>query len=66
VTVVIQVGGKKRATVDVAPTIAEDELKGEVIKAMSGTSYNVTESSRFITVFNPGTKVPRLVNVLPG
>lgn len=66
VTVVIQVGGKKRATVDVAPTIAEEELKGAVIKAMSGTAYNVTETSRFITVFNPGTKVPRLVNVLPG
>lgn len=65
VTVVIQVTGKKRATVDVAPTISEGELKAAVIGAMAGTAYNVTDGSRFITVYNPGTTVPRLVNVLP-
>jgi leucyl-tRNA synthetase len=65
VTVVIQVTGKKRATIDVAPTISEEELKAAVISAMTGTQYAVKTSDRFITVRNPGTSVPRLVNVLP-
>jgi len=65
VTVVIQIGGKKRATVEVAPSIGEDDLKKSVVAAMAGTSYAVSASDRFITVFNPGTKIPRLVNVLP-
>jgi leucyl-tRNA synthetase len=65
VTVVIQIGGKKRATVDVEPTIGEDDLKAKVIEAMAGTAYKVSAGDRFITVFNTGTKIPRLVNVLP-
>lgn len=65
VTVVIQIGGKKRATVDVVPTIGEDELKAKIIEAMAGTAYKVEAGDRFITVFNTGTKIPRLVNVLP-
>lgn len=65
VTVVIQIGGKKRATVDVAPTIGEDELKAKIIETMASTAYKVGASDRFITVFNTGTKIPRLVNVLP-
>lgn len=65
VTVVIQIGGKKRATVEVAPSIGEDDLKKSVVAAMAGTAYAVSASDRFITVFNPGTKIPRLVNVLP-
>jgi leucyl-tRNA synthetase len=66
VTVVIQIGGKKRATIEVAPSINEEELKVKVIEAMRGTAYTVTEAARFITVFNTGTKIPRLVNVIPG
>jgi leucyl-tRNA synthetase len=65
VTVVIQIGGKKRATVEVSPSIAEGDLKAKVIEAMAGTAYTVGAGDRFITVFNTGTKVPRLVNVLP-
>ena len=65
VTVVIQIGGKKRATVEVAPSIAEGDLEAKVIEAMAGTVYKVTAADRFITVFNTGTKIPRLVNVLP-
>ena len=65
VTVVIQIGGKKRATVDVVPNIGEDELKAKIIETMAGTAYKVGSSDRFITVFNTGTKIPRLVNVLP-
>ena len=66
VTVVIQVGGKKRATVEVSPSVTESELKVLVVAAMTGSQYNVSEQNRFITVYNPGTTVPRLVNVLPG
>jgi hypothetical protein len=65
VTVVIQIGGKKRATIEVAPNIAEADLKAAVIAAMVGTAYKVGDGDRFITVFNTGTKIPRLVNVLP-
>jgi hypothetical protein len=32
--------------------------------AMVGTQYVISPDDRFITVFNPGTKVPRLVNVI--
>ena len=65
VTVVIQIGGKKRATVEVAPSTGEADLKQAVIAAMAGSTYPVGAEDRFITVFNPGTKIPRLVNVLP-
>ena len=65
VTVVIQIGGKKRATVEVPPSIAEAELKAKVIEAMAGTAYKVGSGDRFITVFTTGAKIPRLVNVLP-
>lgn len=64
VTVVIQIAGKKRATIDVAPSIAEADLKAKVVQAMAGSPYKVSATDRFITVFNPGTKVPRLVNVI--
>jgi leucyl-tRNA synthetase len=64
VTVVIQITGKKRATVEVPPAITEEDLKATVIEAMATTQYKVTAEDRFITVFNPGTKVPRLVNVI--
>lgn len=64
VTVVIQIAGKKRATIEVSPNIAEDELKLQVIEVMSKTNYQVKAQDKFITVFNPGTRVPRLVNVI--
>jgi leucyl-tRNA synthetase len=64
VTVVIQILGKKRATIEVAPSIDEASLKAAVIAAMQDTAYKVSADDRFITVFNPGTKVPRLVNVI--
>jgi leucyl-tRNA synthetase len=64
VTVVIQIAGKKRATVEVPPTITEEALKQRVVEAMSTTAYDVKISDRFITVYNPGTSVPRLVNVI--
>jgi leucyl-tRNA synthetase len=64
VTVVIQIAGKKRATMEVAPIIDEEDLKQRVIEAMHETNYQVKPQDRFITVYNPGTKVPRLVNVI--
>jgi leucyl-tRNA synthetase len=64
VTVVIQILGKKRATIEVSPSIADTELHAAVVEAMKDTPYAVTAADRFITVYNPGTKVPRLVNVI--
>ncbi len=64
VTVVIQILGKKRATIEVSPSIADGELHAAVVEAMRDTPYKVGLEDRFITVYNPGTKVPRLVNVI--
>ena len=64
VTVVIQILGKKRATIEVSPSIADTDLHAAVVDAMKNTPYTVTAADRFITVYNPGTKVPRLVNVI--
>jgi leucyl-tRNA synthetase len=65
VTVVIQILGKKRATIEVSPSIADADLHAAVVDAMRDTQYAVSSADRFITVYNPGTKVPRLVNVIP-
>lgn len=65
VTVVIQIGGKKRATVEVPPGIGDADLKAKVIEAMAGSSYKVGSQDRFITVYMTGTTIPRLVNVVP-
>ena len=64
-TVVIQIGGKKRAIIDVAISINEADLKTKVLEVMNGTAYQVLETDRFITVYKPGTTIPRLVNVIP-
>ncbi len=64
VTVVIQVMGKKRATIDVAVDISEDALKQAVVDKMASTEFAATLTDRFITVFQSGTKVPKLVNVI--
>jgi len=64
VNVVIQVAGKKRGLIEVPVSINSEELKTEVIGAMKGTHYEVTGSDRFITVFQPGTSVPKLVNII--
>ncbi len=62
--VVIQVNGKKRAIIEVSVSIAEEQLKSEVISRMSQSDYPVSEKDRFITVYRPGTKIPRLINVI--
>lgn len=64
VTVVIQIAGKKRATIDVAAAVGEEELRAAVIAAMAGTAYKVSDGDKFITVRNPQTKSPKLVNVI--
>ncbi len=64
VTVVIQVNGKKRGLVEVGVAITEDELKSSVITAMSNSNFKIAPSDRFITVFQTGSKVPKLVNVI--
>lgn len=64
VTVVVQIAGKKRGLLEVAATISQEALKQAVISEMKGTNYELTENDRFITVFQPGTSVPRLVNII--
>ena len=65
VTVVVQVRGKKRALLEVDIGVTETALKEIVITHMSGTDYKVTADDQFFTVFQPGTKIPKLVNVVP-
>ena len=64
VKVVVQVNGKKRALVEVAASISEDDLKTAIVSRMQDTEYAVSPEDRFITVFQSGSTVPRLVNVL--
>ncbi|MBX7139315.1 MAG: leucine--tRNA ligase [Oligoflexia bacterium] len=64
VTVVVQINGRKRATIDVAADISEADLKAAVIARMESTDYKLKPADRFITVFQPGTARPKLVNVL--
>ena len=64
VVVAIQINGKKRSTVEVDPQIDQESLTGLVVESMQNTNYNLSKEDKFITVFNPGTKVPRLVNVI--
>jgi len=64
ITVVVQINGKKRATLEVSPEIDEATLRSMVIERMAKTEYKVSAEDRFITVYTQGTKQPRLVNVL--
>ncbi len=63
-TVVIQIQGKKRATVDVDVSTQEGDLKKLIIEKMANTPYAVNESAKFITVYQPGTQIPKLVNII--
>jgi leucyl-tRNA synthetase len=63
-TVVIQVNGRKRGLVDVPVDISENGLREAIVAKMKGTEYQVNEGDRFITVFKPGTSIPKLVNIL--
>ena len=64
VTVVVQVNGKKRALLEVSANISEGDLKSEIISKMENTDYKVNQSDRFITVFRPGTSIPKLINII--
>ncbi|NLF25929.1 MAG: class I tRNA ligase family protein, partial [Deltaproteobacteria bacterium] len=64
VTVVLQVNGKKRATLEVPVPISADALKAQIIEHMAGTNYQVSDGDKFITVFDSATKAPKLVNVI--
>lgn len=66
VTVVIQVNGKKRALVETSVSIEEAELKSLIVETLSATEFRVNLEHRFITVFQPGSKIPKLVNVITG
>lgn len=64
VTVVVQVNGKKRATIDMDAGASDGDLKSKVIEVLRETPYAVQESAQFITVRNPQTKAPKLVSVV--
>jgi leucyl-tRNA synthetase len=64
VKVVVQVNGKKRSLVEAARDVSEDNLRAQIIAHMADTAYRVSEGDRFITVYESGTKVPKLVNVI--
>lgn len=64
VTVVVQVNGKKRATLEVDIAISDDDLKSKVMASLEGTAYEVPTSAQFITVRNPQNKAPKLVSIV--
>ena len=64
VQVVVQIGGKKRGLLEVSSSISEEELRKEIISQMAATPYPVGEGDQFFVVFQGGTKVPKLVNVV--
>lgn len=64
VSVVIQISGKKRGLIEVPPNIKEDSLKDQIIMQMSSTEHKVGEEDKFIIVTRPGTKIPKLVNII--
>ncbi|MBX7144045.1 MAG: leucine--tRNA ligase [Oligoflexia bacterium] len=64
VTVVIQINGRKRGLVDVPADVSQDALRQAIVDKMASTEYKITIKDRFITVFRPGTSIPKLVNVM--
>jgi leucyl-tRNA synthetase len=64
VTVVIQIKGKKRSTLDVPIDIEEGALKAAVIEHMQNSTYTVSDADRFITVKDKKTGAPKLINVI--
>ena len=61
VSVVIQVNGKKRGLVEVDPEVSEEELRRIV---SSELEQGLSEADRVFTVYQPNSKVPRLVNIV--
>jgi len=63
-TVVIQVQGKKRATIEVPVVIDDSALKDLVIATMVSTPYPIGEGGKIIIVRDRATGFPKLVNVV--
>ncbi len=61
VSVVIQVNGKKRGLVEVDPEIGEEDLRNIVSNELE---QGLSENDRIFTVYQPNSKVPRLVNIV--
>lgn len=64
--VVIQVNGKKRSLIETEVTVGESALHDQVKSALANTDYSIGATDKLITVYKPGTKVPKLVNVIKG
>jgi len=63
-TVVIQVNGKKRASLEVDVSITEDVMKELVTSELAATEYALKGSEKIIIVPIPGTKIPKLINIV--
>ncbi len=66
VSVVVQIGGKKRGVLTTSIEVSESDLKKEVVALMADSAFKVSENDRFIVVYQNGTKIPKLVNVICG
>lgn len=64
VPVVIQVNGKKRGLIEVDPEIEEAQLRTLVSLELEKADKPLSEKDRVLTVYQPNSKVPRLVNVV--
>jgi leucyl-tRNA synthetase len=64
VTVVIQVQGKKRATIEAPVAIDDGPLKELVVASMAETPYAVTAEKKIVIVRDRVTGSPKLVNVV--
>lgn len=64
-TVVVQVNGKKRSSIEVAVNIDDEQLRQLIIEHMAGGQYPVDNALKFITVRDKKQdNLPKLVNVI--
>ncbi len=64
VAVVIQVNGRKHSTIETTASISEKNLRKAVSKHLSAQGIKITPALKFIFVYQAGTEIPRLVNIV--
>lgn len=64
ITVIIQINGRKKASIQVEPEISDVNLRDAAVHALRITKSKSLDRAEFITVFHQGTKIPRLVNIV--
>ena len=65
-TVVIQVNGKKRSSIEVPANISEEELRRTVGAELSNTPFALGGGEKILVVTRPGSTIPKLVNIIKG